>query len=248
MFRCKRTSQSVSRKGFTLIELLVVIAILTLIISILLPSLQQAKELARETVCVSNARNIGVIMQYYAQDNDNRLPIPFDQYCIRNQYYSWPVALGQYITEDPSAIDNAYPMSTSFQPERVVKCFQCPTLLGVHPTTKNSYVMNNYGFSDPDCFYNGLNVEVIDDPYRRIAVGEGAYSYQPGGAQFQETFLRTTNLGFYHNGGEITGTVQEWFGPEYEQTNGRGILLMVDGHALTAIADDISKAYFTTPY
>ena len=45
-------------KGFTLIELLVVIAILTLLVAILIPSLQQAREGAYRTVCKKNIGGI----------------------------------------------------------------------------------------------------------------------------------------------------------------------------------------------
>ncbi|MBN1941670.1 MAG: type II secretion system protein [Phycisphaerae bacterium] len=242
--------------GFTLIELLVVIAVISLIASILLPSLLRAKELAREVVCLSNARNIGVLMQYYAQDHGYRLPVPWDQDLDRSRYYSWPVALGAYITENASLIQNEFPMSASFQPDMVVKCFQCPTLLGVHPATKNTYVMNNYtSFSDPDCFFYGLNLEAVQDPHRRIAIGEGAFSYQSGGACFADTFLRVENVGFYHNGGEITGLWKDWLGPQYEQTDGWGTLLMVDGRAVAARPGEVDATpqtgegpYFTTPY
>ncbi|MFB3892362.1 MAG: type II secretion system protein [Phycisphaerae bacterium] len=55
--------------GFTLIELLVVIAIVALLISILVPSLQKARELARRVPCMSNQRMMGTGFQLYASDN-----------------------------------------------------------------------------------------------------------------------------------------------------------------------------------
>ncbi len=58
------------RKGFTLIELLVVIAIISLLVSILVPSLQKAKELAKSTVCSANLRSFGLAFHTYAADND----------------------------------------------------------------------------------------------------------------------------------------------------------------------------------
>ena len=57
-------------KGFTLIELLVVIAIISLLVSILLPSLTRAKELAKRAVCCSNLKGAGIAMYMYADDED----------------------------------------------------------------------------------------------------------------------------------------------------------------------------------
>lgn len=61
------------RNGFTLIELLVVIAIIALLVSILLPSLNKAKDLARAVVCSSNMRNLGFGVQMYLNDYDGYL-------------------------------------------------------------------------------------------------------------------------------------------------------------------------------
>ncbi|MFW6133108.1 MAG: type II secretion system protein [Planctomycetota bacterium] len=68
----RRTVQSRSR-GFTLIELLVVISIIALLVAILMPSLKQAKELARRQVCALNLRHIGVGAQTYASEHEDRL-------------------------------------------------------------------------------------------------------------------------------------------------------------------------------
>jgi prepilin-type N-terminal cleavage/methylation domain-containing protein len=62
------------KNGFTLIELLVVIAIISLLVSILVPSLQKAKELAKRVSCLSNLKQIGIGMHIYADDNDGSPP------------------------------------------------------------------------------------------------------------------------------------------------------------------------------
>lgn len=66
--------------GFTLIELLVVIAIIALLLSILMPSLRYAREMARESACGSQMRQIGLYLQMYASDHNDRFPEPADGY------------------------------------------------------------------------------------------------------------------------------------------------------------------------
>ncbi len=63
------------RSGFTLIELLVVIAIIAILAAILFPVFAQAKEAAKKTACVSNARQIGLALKMYLSDNDDAMPI-----------------------------------------------------------------------------------------------------------------------------------------------------------------------------
>jgi len=62
------------RKAFTLIELLVVIAIIAILMAILMPALQRVKEQARNQVCISHLRSIGLGVIMYLQDNDYKMP------------------------------------------------------------------------------------------------------------------------------------------------------------------------------
>ncbi len=63
-----------SRRGFTLIELLVVVAIIALLISILLPSLSEAKEQAKVARCLSNYRQLMVATTTYFMDWNDSFP------------------------------------------------------------------------------------------------------------------------------------------------------------------------------
>jgi prepilin-type N-terminal cleavage/methylation domain-containing protein/prepilin-type processing-associated H-X9-DG protein len=67
-------SKQTRRKGFTLVELLVVIGIIALLISILLPSLNRARETANRVKCGSNMRQIGQAIQLYANENKGNYP------------------------------------------------------------------------------------------------------------------------------------------------------------------------------
>jgi prepilin-type N-terminal cleavage/methylation domain-containing protein/prepilin-type processing-associated H-X9-DG protein len=62
------------RSGFTLIELLVVVAIISLLVSILLPSLNRAKELARAVICQTTLKQVAACAGYYFEDHDGRMP------------------------------------------------------------------------------------------------------------------------------------------------------------------------------
>jgi prepilin-type N-terminal cleavage/methylation domain-containing protein/prepilin-type processing-associated H-X9-DG protein len=58
------------QRGFTLIELLVVVSILVLLIALLMPALQRAREQGRAAVCQANLHQWGLIFSMYAQEHD----------------------------------------------------------------------------------------------------------------------------------------------------------------------------------
>src|SRR3954471_23379409 len=69
------TSSRTRSSAFTLIELLVVIAIIGLLAAILFPVFGRARENARRSSCMSNMKQIGLALNQYVQDYDERVPL-----------------------------------------------------------------------------------------------------------------------------------------------------------------------------
>jgi prepilin-type N-terminal cleavage/methylation domain-containing protein/prepilin-type processing-associated H-X9-DG protein len=92
-----------SALAFTLIELLVVIAVIVILASLLLPAISRSKERARSTACISNLRQIGIALQLYVQDHENKMPIMYDALIstnatpLTNSTLTIDVALSNYV-------------------------------------------------------------------------------------------------------------------------------------------------------
>lgn len=82
--------------GFTLVELLVVIGIISLLISILLPSLARARDAAVTVQCMSRMRQLGVYLAMYANDNNGAFPMEYQVWGPTMKWVTWQDRLSQY--------------------------------------------------------------------------------------------------------------------------------------------------------
>jgi prepilin-type N-terminal cleavage/methylation domain-containing protein len=112
-------------RGFTLVELLVVIAIIGVLVALLLPAVQQARESSRRTQCANNLKQMGLAIHSF-HDAYNQVP-----YSRLDTYETWAVLLLPYI-EQP-ALFSQWVMTKQYYDqvpevrETTLKVYVCPT-------------------------------------------------------------------------------------------------------------------------
>jgi len=125
------------RRGFTLIELLVVIAIMAILVALLLPAVQQAREAARRANCKNNLRQISFALQSYYVSFETFPPGVVNEtgpiaHQSQGYHHSWPAALLPYLDQSILA-DMIDPQVSIYDPvnlearKYVVPVFLCPS-------------------------------------------------------------------------------------------------------------------------
>jgi prepilin-type N-terminal cleavage/methylation domain-containing protein len=173
--------------GFTLIELLVVVAIMSVLISILLPSLAGARSKAQQAVCGGNLRQIGMATQMYAQENECYPRAWINSTC------RWMDLIKPYIPKSSGV-------------------FQCPQdfqriAVTWDPTIILSYGINSFNFAGQNatCFWYGVIPEVVRRPSETILFADctpGKY-YCGGGNTFKEPVV---DVAYRHFGKSFCAT------------------------------------------
>lgn len=235
-------------EGFTLIELLVVIAIIALLLAILLPAMRKMRETAKETVCKSNLRNVGLAVIMYVENNDGKLADP------RNaNRFLWFDSQGRLRTPDDN---DAYWGIVYINYIQETKIFNCPSLVrqpeliyNVDPDAiqEASFGLNGYA--------RGLDTNKLRSQAEFIVCQDHVEPRfeQDSYDMFFNDGPGTMNLRQYRQGGPRSEFYREIFRHHVRyhepfRTGGRASMLWMDGHVSSineTNGDDVPKRWYT---
>lgn len=119
-------------RGFTLVELLVVIAIIGILVALLLPAIQQAREAARRMTCTSNLRQVGLGMLNF---ENARKGYPPGQARQKNNQPTWAWSglfldfVEETATQDLLHYDQSYKSQDNYEgTRRIIPSYLCPSV------------------------------------------------------------------------------------------------------------------------
>src|SRR5687767_12301195 len=126
-----------SRGGFTLVELLVVIAIIGVLVALLLPAVQAAREAARRSQCVNNLKQIGLAVHNYHDSSKGLPPSSMGgRGAVTWMIYILP-AMEQTAGFDLWDVEQSYYSASQTARELQIPAYYCPTRRGPPQLSKD---------------------------------------------------------------------------------------------------------------
>ncbi len=154
ILRCSKKwneKMSSSKKGFTLIELLVVIAIIALLLSVVMPSLTKAKQLAAAVVCLSSQNQLLTGYLMYAEDNDSQFADGDTAYKGDNGFTSYGSTTVRCWVGEPEGnnetVDDkirGFEVGALWSYLEAPKVYNCPADKRWRDLNENGYGINGY--------------------------------------------------------------------------------------------------------
>lgn len=227
------TSSRDRRAAFTLVELLVVIAIIGILVALLLPAIQAARESSRRMSCQNNLKQIGLALQNYVSAK-KKFPIGVQQACYAcDNPWGWSAFILPYMEESsifdqlilpnqPTHISNA--LATGNGPtQKTITAYLCPSTSRYHWSRDETNHIN-------DINHNG-----------RWDPGEGLAASDYGGIQgpSQSVINPDTHLPFGYNMGVLLNIGDQATDPGIHVARAIGPQQITDGLSKTMIVAEI---------